>query len=126
METGKSRFCSRLGGGQADQIQHLLFSPDYMDKILAHFYPVILLDAAHLQSHYNGTIFIYLGFSGYHEVYIFAFRISAQNEDYASWNIFNKLFVRSCPSVSACEEGQTYSKFCGFVIQRQRLGKLIA
>ena len=55
-----------------------------------------LCDAAHLQSAYKGTLFIYSGLTGNDEAYIVAFGISGGNEDYRTWNIFNPLFAKAC------------------------------
>ena len=74
-------------------------------------HPVISVDAAHLKSAYKGTIFIYSGLTGNEEAYILAFGISAGNEDYRTWNIFNKLLAKACPSVSFVEDGMLYPKF---------------
>ena len=72
---------------------------------------VISVDAAHLKSAYKGTIFICSGLTGNDEAYILAFGISGGNEDYRTWNIFNKLFAIACPSVSLVEDDMLYPKF---------------
>ena len=37
--------------------------------------------------------------------------VSGGNEDYRTWNIFNTLFAKACPSLSFVEDGHSYSKF---------------
>ena len=39
-----------------------------------------------------------------------AFGISGGNEDYRTWNIFNRSFAKACPSVSFMEDGMLYPK----------------
>ena len=78
---------------------------------MSHMYAGISIDATHLKSLYKGTIFIYSGLTGNDEVYILAFGVSGGNEDYMTWNMFNTLFAKACPSVSFVEEGYAYSKF---------------
>ena len=48
--------------------------------------------------------------TGNDEAYILAFGISGGNEDYRTWNIFNRLFAKACPSVSFMEDGMLYPK----------------
>ena len=81
-------------------IQHVFVCPAYTDKVFSYMHPVISVDAAHLKSAYKGTLFIYLGLTGFDEAYILAFGISGRNEDYQTWNTFKKLFAMACPSVS--------------------------
>ena len=78
-----------------------------------------LCQAAHLKSAYKGTIFIYSGLTGNDEAYILAFGISGGNEDYRTWNIFNTLFAKACPSVSFVEDSHAYSKFM-FISDRDK------
>ena len=63
-----------------------------MDQVLSYMHPVILVDAAHLKSLYKDTIFIYSGLTGKDKEYILGFGFSGGNEDYRTWNTFNKLF----------------------------------
>ena len=72
--------------------------------------PVMSVDAAHLKSPYKGTIFIYSGLTA-NDKAILAFGICGGNQDYTSWNIFNTLFAKACPSVSFVGDGHVYSKF---------------
>ena len=74
-------------------------------------HPVISIDAAHLMSPYKGMIFIYSGLTGNDEAYILVFGVSGGNENFMTWNMFNTLFAKACPSVSFVEEGHAYSKF---------------
>ena len=89
-------------------------------------HPVISIDAAHLKLAHTGTIFIYSGMTGNDEAYILAFGIHGGNEDYRTWNSFNRLFARACPSASSVEDGHSYSKFV-FVSDRDKgLGKSLS
>ena len=81
--------------------------------------PVILVDAAHHKSAYKGTLFIYSGLTGNDEAYILAFEISGGNEDYRTWNKFNKLFATACPSVSFMEDDMLYPKLV-IVLERDK------
>ena len=49
--------------------------------------------------------------TGNDEGYILAFGISGGNEDHRTWNIFNKLFAKACPSVFFMDDGMLYRKF---------------
>ena len=72
-------------------IPQVYVCPAYTDKVLLYMDPVISVDAAHLKLAYKGTIFIYSGLTGNDEAYILAFGISGGNEDYQTWNTFNKI-----------------------------------
>ena len=74
-------------------------------------HPMISTNAAHLKLADKGTIFIYSGLTGNDKAYILAFGISGGNEDYRTWNTFNTLFAKACPSVSFMEDSHSYSKF---------------
>ena len=80
--------------------------------------PVISVDASHLKSAYKGTILIYSVLTG-NETYILTFGISGENEDYRTWNTFNTLFARACPSVSFAEDSHAYSTFV-FISDRDK------
>ena len=101
------------------RIEHVFVHPTYMDQVLSYMCPIISINAAHLKSAYQGTIFIYSGLTGNDEAYILAFRISGGNEDYGTWNTFNNLFAIACPSVSFVENGHLYLKFV-FVSDRDK------
>ena len=104
-------------------IQHIFVCPTYIDKVLSHMCPVISLDAAHLKSAYKGTIFIYSCLTGNDKAYILAFGINGGNEDYRTWNIFNKLFATACPSVSFMVDGMLYLKFVIVLDRDKAMGK---
>ena len=78
---------------------------------MAHVHPVISVDVADLKSCYKGIIFIYSGLTGNDEASILVFGISGGNEDITTWNAFNSLFAKACPSVLLVKEGHAYSKF---------------
>ena len=91
----------------------------YTDQVPSYRNPIISVDAAHLNSAYKGMIFIYSGLTGNDEAYSLAFGVSDENEDYRTWNMFNTLFARACPTVSFVEDGHAYSKFV-FVSDRDK------
>ena len=43
--------------------------PHYTECVLQHLQPIISVDATHLKSCYNGTIYIYSGLTGTEEAY---------------------------------------------------------
>ena len=92
-------------------IEHIFVCPGYTDKVLSHTHPLISIDAAHLKSAYKETIFNYSGLTGNDEAYILVFGIIGGNEDCRTWNIFNRLFGKDCPSVSFMEDGMLCPKF---------------
>ena len=106
-------------------IQHIFVCPTYMDKVLSYMCLVNSVDAAHLNLAYKGTIFIYSGLTGNDEAYILAFGISGGNEDYRTWNIFNKLFATACPSLSLVENDMLYPKFVIVLDRDKGLDKFI-
>ena len=55
-----------------------------------------------------------------------AFGIGGGNEDYRTWNIFNTLFAKACPSVSLVEDGHVYSKFVFFSDRDKGLDKSLS
>ena len=81
------------------QMKEIIVCPSYTDHVLTNCWPIISVDATHLMSVYKGTLFIYSCVAGADEANIYAFGTSCGNEDYATWQTFNKLFTEACPSV---------------------------
>ena len=64
-------------------------------------------------------IHIHSGLTAHDEAYILAFGVSGMNDDYVTWNTFNALFAKACPSVPFVEEGHAYLKIV-FVSDRDK------
>jgi len=59
-----------------------------MNQSLQHVRPVLSLDACHLTSSYQGTLYVASTLSANNEIYIIGFQITSCNEDENSWVSF--------------------------------------
>ena len=65
-------------------MEHVFICPHCTECVSQHSQPVISVDATHLKSCYEGTMYIYSGFTGNEQAYSLAFGIRKGNVDFVS------------------------------------------
>jgi len=96
------------------------FIPGIMNHNLQFVRPVISLDACHLLSSYQGTLFVASTLSAANEIYVVGFQITACNEDETSWIKFLNTLKDACPRLQEqYTDGGEWKKWV-FVSDRQK------
>jgi hypothetical protein len=70
------------------QIEDLFVYPSIMNASLQFARPVMSLDATHLKSYHNGTLYLATAKTGLNEIYTVAISIQRANECYDGWKMF--------------------------------------
>jgi hypothetical protein len=97
----------------------MYFIPGIMNHNLQFVRPVLSLDACHLLSSYQGTLFVASTLSAANEIYIIGFQITACNEDEQSWIKFLTNLKEACPRLLEHYNDGEWNKWV-FVSDRQK------
>ncbi|KAI2509390.1 protein FAR1-RELATED SEQUENCE [Fragilaria crotonensis] len=90
----------RCTKSETNELVDVYFFPGFMNKALKFVRSVVLLDAAHLCSEYNGTLYVTSVLSGNNDVFPIGLMISSGNEDGATWTKMLRLLKQVSPILS--------------------------
>lgn len=104
-----------------NNMKRVFLCPAMMDTSMRYVRPVMSLDAAHMKSHWKGTLYIASVKTACDEIYPVAFAIMCDNENASGWKWFLELLRSSLPMlVMEHPKCSIRYKYFSFMSDRQK------
>ncbi len=84
-----------------NEIVRMFICPGIMNNKLRYVRPVVSLDASHLTSELQGTLYVAAIKSGNNEVLPIAIGMTIANENFSGWKYFLEALKKACPMLTA-------------------------